>query len=123
MQKKFSFLFPITESFPDTNRREGLSFGHMGDWRISGIAYKKAGMLKNTDFLYEYEIDEIVYDGTDINPVLETAEIFEKVKAACKNHIHYLFQDEETNNEIPTIYKIGRSGAKVIDLLLRRKAQ
>lgn len=117
MKKRFSFLFPVTEIFPDTHRREGLRYDYIGDWRVNGIAYKKISMLQNADLQqYEYQIDEIVYNGTDINPILATKEIFDMVKAACTNHIHFLFGGHEDKNDVPTLYKIYESIAKVFKL-------
>ncbi|MEO8770409.1 MAG: hypothetical protein ABI402_10005 [Ferruginibacter sp.] len=124
MLKKFSFIFPITEPVTDKGRREGLSYIHTGDWRINGEAYKIACSSPNSEDIFEFKIDEILYEGTDINPVLTTTEMVEAVKAACFNHIQNIFNNEHENDQLPQ-HKIGIPLGKIIymPLVLHRKVK
>ena len=124
MRKKFSFIFPITEPVTDRGRREGLTYAHTGDWRINGEAYKIKGSSSNSDEIFEFKIEEILYEGTDINPVLTTTEMVVNVKAACFNHIQNIFDDEPENDVRPQ-HIIGNSFGKIIymPLVLHRKVK
>lgn len=124
MRRKFSFIFPITEPVTDKDRREGLTYAHAGDWRIIGEAYKIKGFFPNPDDIFKFTIEEILYEGTDINPVLTTTEMVETVKAACLNHIQNIFDNEPENNELPQ-HKLGNPLGKIIymPLVLHRQVK
>lgn len=95
MRKKFSFILPSPIAAQDKMLVEGMHAAHTASWRINGEASVTKLYSRNCNDFFEFVIHEIFYDGTDINPVLATSAIVDKVKEACNRHIHHLFTQEQ----------------------------
>src|SRR5215204_4240335 len=102
MKRSFAFIYPLTQGRVDIHRPGGLRYDHMGDLTVRGFAVEKRGnTMEAMDERYDFEIDEIVFDGVNIYPVLETFDNLDKIEAACYHHIHHMFAGLESDYEEP----------------------
>lgn len=120
MRKKFTFIYPLTQRRVDLHRKGGYRFDHIGNLIVSGVGYLNSDTEEFNE-QYEFDIEEISYNGTDILPVLDAFETLDNIEAACFNHLQHLFNNEESEYEIPVIPRVNPGIAKVITLPLKRK--
>lgn len=117
MRKRFSFIYPITKALVDLQRKGGWRFDHITDLIISGVGY--ANNVNPNDPIeekYDFDIEEILFEGKNIYPVMDALDMTEQIENACFNHVHHLFTNQEPLYEIPS-----SSTAKLITLSLKRK--
>lgn len=87
ISKKFTFNFPISES---RTTLSGLRWKHYCDLTISGIGYKYA-----SDDLYDVDIEDVIYEGINIYPLLRVTEqpLFDDINDAAYQHVADMFAE------------------------------
>ncbi len=83
----FSFLYPVTDLLPDSQRNSGLKYVHVIDLLINGIGTKTRLAPGDTSEAYTFEIEEIIAKNENILGLLEEANGLEAIKAACLHHV------------------------------------
>jgi hypothetical protein len=121
MRRNFSFIYPLMDARVDLDRQGGWRYDHVTNLIIKGIAFKQGGSsLDSIEDRYEFDIEEILYEGKNVYPMLEAFKSLDDIEAACFHHIHHLFTDQESEYEIP--YQANDvTAAKVITLPMKRK--
>lgn len=122
MKIPFSFIYLLTQRRVDLHRDGGWRFDHAGDLVVNGVAWQLPDAEDETG-AYEFDIDEILYEGTNIFPVLETFDSLDNIEAACYHHIHHLFIGEPSDYEVPALFTPISTPGKLITLPLRRKVK
>ena len=106
----------------DISRKNGMKYEHITDLLVTGTGYIHNGttLLDPIEERYDFDIDEIKYDGKNIYPIMEVLGGLDDIEAACFHHIHHLFTGQESKYQIPEFYK-EPSPAKIIRFELKRK--
>lgn len=83
--KNFGFLFPLSHKVVRDLRSVTE---HIGDLMITGTAYLNvtAQPTDPIDEKYSVDIDFIIWNGTDIKPVLECTEMISDLQEAALQH-------------------------------------
>jgi hypothetical protein len=120
MRRNFKFIYPLTQTKIDVHRPRGLRYDHVADLLVKGVAFEnRASVLEDLTERYDMQIEEILYEGVNILPILESVEAIDKIQDACYHHIHHLFSGLESEYEVPAANDM--QPGKVITLPLKRK--
>lgn len=119
MRKKFSFIFPVVQQHKDKQRRSGISFEHLTDLVVTGVAYANDHrVLDNIKDNYSFEIESISYRGTEVSSLLHAFGSLDTICNACLNHVDNIFNG---NKLAPETIKMNPYTAKIISFPLKRK--
>lgn len=120
----FSFIYPVTQRQNNLGRIGSQVYEHVADLIVSGIArITHANVLNNISPKYDVEINEVLYEGSNIYPHIEKFESVENIKAACVNHVRELFKSEDTEDTANASVKMFPALARVVTMPLRRRAK
>jgi hypothetical protein len=118
----FEFIYPLTVKKVDIFRHGGYRYEHITDLVVKGVGYKFNGysVLDPLEDQYDFDIDEILYAGVNIYPVLKAMDAMDEINDACFNHIHRLFLGEESEYKVPGT-PLPFPLAKIVTMSLKRK--
>jgi hypothetical protein len=121
MKIDFKFIFPVSQKRIDLHRPNGLRFDHVTDLIVTGTGSKHCNPhVEGFEECYDFDIDEILFEGKNIANLLEALDAKDEINDACFHHIHHLFTGQASDYEVPMIHS---TLAKVISLPLRLKAK
>src|SRR4051812_5078910 len=120
MKKRFSFIYPVTQGRVDLKRIGAWRYDHVADLVVTGTSVEKSrNTLEKPDDRFDFDIEEILFEGVNIFPILDAMDSLDKIEAACFHHIHHLSMGEESDFNI---YEPKQGSlARVISLPLKRK--
>ena len=76
----FSFIYPVTQSRVDSNRKGGLRYDHVTDLTVNGRGYRKHTTGSELISLqYDFDIEEILAEDNNIFPFLETMQAMDNI--------------------------------------------
>lgn len=92
-QKRFEFLFPLTE------KRLGAQIGesatvHTDDLYVSYVGYDHGGA--DPDERFEVDVDVVEWDGINITPLMQSnqfEDVMEDITEAAMNNVSHAFED------------------------------
>lgn len=94
-QQDFSFDFPLIERGWKKGR---VTTTHVGTLNISGIAYKDTRISILESGRYTADIDFVMFNGTDIKPVLFAMDKMEEIEQAAEQHAAFVFSTDQMAN-------------------------
>lgn len=100
----FSFIYPVTQSRDDPERKGGLRYDLLADLIVNGIWYNKVGNTRHShEERYNFKIEEILCGDKNIYPQLEAMQELDNIKDACLHHINHMAIGQRTDYRIPYI--------------------
>lgn len=97
LQKEFEFNYPLTQK---AVRDLKIVTEHVGDLNISGVAYMYPNESVISGRRYDYDIDHIKWNGTDVKSLLEAIGDTNEICEATLAHAAYVFNNKDENVEV-----------------------